>query len=165
VEANFDDFFGSFHNLLEVQNYVAQRQALKLLGKMLLDRSFKDIMFKYVANERFLQIHMNLLRHNSKAMQTAAFHIFKIFPAMPPRAPYRVQQILFRNKEKLLCLLDSFQSTAEENTGFASDLQLTLHNLTQLEAPGRSPSASRPEIVGLQMQQVQERDDVGQTSH
>jgi hypothetical protein len=150
VEANFDDFFGSFHKLLEVQNYVAQRQALKLLGKMLLDRSFKDIMFKYVANERFLQIHMNLLRHNSKAMQIAAFHIFKLFAAMP-RKPYRVQQILYRNKEKLLCLLDSFQSTAEENVGFASDLQLTLHNLTQLEAPGRSPSASRPDNAGLEM--------------
>jgi calcium binding protein 39 len=150
VEANFDNFFGSFHKLLEVPNYVAQRQALKLLGTMLLDRPFKDIMIQYVTNERFLQIHMNLLRHNSKAMQIAEFHIFKIFVAMP-RKPYRVQQILYRNKEKLLCLLDTFQSAAEQNTGFASDLQATLHNLTQLEAPGRSPSACRPDNVGLEM--------------
>jgi hypothetical protein len=163
VEANFDDFFGAFHTLLEVENYFVQRPALRLLGRMLFDRSFKDVMFQYVANERFLQIHMNLLRHNSKAMQIAAFHIFKIFPAMP-RKPYRVQQILHRNKEKLLRLLGSFQPTAGKNTVFASDLQLTLHNLTLLEAPGRSPSLSRPESAGLDMQQVKQRDDVGHTS-
>jgi len=147
VEANFDDFFTSFHDLLEVQNYVAQRQALKLLGKMLLDMSCKNIMFQYSANERFLQIHMNLLRHNSKAMQISAFHIFKIFAARPWK-PYRVQQILYRNKEKLLCLLVSFQSQVEEDDAFYSDLQLTLRNLTQLEAPVRSPTVSGQRAQG-----------------
>eukprot|EP00419_Tripos_fusus_P005351 CAMPEP_0172685744 /NCGR_PEP_ID=MMETSP1074-20121228/20454_1 /TAXON_ID=2916 /ORGANISM="Ceratium fusus, Strain PA161109" /LENGTH=350 /DNA_ID=CAMNT_0013504941 /DNA_START=49 /DNA_END=1101 /DNA_ORIENTATION=- len=143
VEANFDDFFGSFHTLLVLPRYVTQRQALKLLGMMLLDRSFKEVMFQYVKNERFLQIHMNLFRHNSKAMQIAAFHIFKVFAVMPQK-PRRVQQILFRNKDKLLCLLDSFQSLGEQDAGLANDLQMTVRSLTQLEAPTRSPSACTP---------------------
>jgi len=163
VEANFDDFFVSFHILLEVQNYVAQRQASKLLGKMLFDRSSKGIMLRYVTNERFLQIHMNLLIHNSKAMQICAFHIFKIFVAVTQK-PYRVQHILHRNKEKLLCLLGSFQPQGETNARFANELQVTLHNLTQLKAPGRSPSTSRPQSAGLGMQQANQQDDVDHTS-
>jgi calcium binding protein 39 len=140
VEMNFDVFFGSFHKLLEAPNYVAQRQALKLLGQMLLDRSFKEVMFRYIVNERFLQIHMNLLRHSSKAMQIAAIHIFKIFAVMPRKAD-RVRQILYRNKGKLLCLLDSFQSQGKKDAGFASDLQLIVCSLTELEAPTRNTFA------------------------
>jgi len=159
VKANFDEFFDSFHNLLEFQNYVVQRQILRLLHKMLMHKSFPDVMLRYVAKEQFLQIHMNLLLHNSKAMQLAAFHIFKFFAAIPGKS-YRVQQILYRNKKKLLGLLGSFQPKAKDDAALARDLQFTLHNVTQLVSPGRNPLASMPKSAGLDAQQAKQPDSV-----
>merc|ERR1719181_2568156 len=83
LEAHFREFFLPYNELLQAEDYVTKRQALRLLGEILLDRRFMKVMLSYVSDEQFLQIHMNLLRNCSKAIQADAFHVFKIFAANP----------------------------------------------------------------------------------
>jgi len=92
------------------------------------------VMIAYVDSEHFLQIHMNLLRNNSKAIQLEAFHIFKIF-VVNPRKPFRVHQILHRNRERLVKLLENFSSKKTDDDQFAKDLRTVLETLRKLPAP------------------------------
>ncbi|KAK8958392.1 Mitochondrial import inner membrane translocase subunit TIM22-2 [Platanthera guangdongensis] len=48
--------------LLSSANYITKRQAIKLLGEMLLDRSNSAVMLRYVSSKDNLMILMNLLR-------------------------------------------------------------------------------------------------------
>jgi len=108
IDCNFDTFFELYHPLLEHDNYVVQRQALKFLGQLLLDPDFQCIMLKYVQNARFLQIHMNLLREKSQTIPFDAFHIFKVFVANPDK-PAAIRNILCRNGKRLISLLASLR--------------------------------------------------------
>mmetsp|Transcript_102499 Transcript_102499/g.289868 ORF Transcript_102499/g.289868 Transcript_102499/m.289868 type:complete len:407 (+) Transcript_102499:74-1294(+) len=138
LQANFQEFFEHFNTLLQVQDYVTQRQALRLLGEVLLDRSFMQVMVAYVGNEQFLQIHMNLLRDESKAIQLEAFHVFKIFVANPSK-PQRVQHILHRNKERLVKLLEALGAKRESDKPLVQDLKTVIGIVQALEPPGRTP--------------------------
>jgi len=139
LDANFQEFFTLFNGLLQSNDYVTQRQALKLLSEILLDRAFVRAMLSYIGDEQFLQIHMNLLRANSKAIQFEAFHIFKIFVANPQRPP-RVQQILYKNKDKLVKLLDTLRPNRADDRQFAEDKSTVIGKLQALEPPERAPS-------------------------
>jgi calcium binding protein 39 len=132
LETHFREFFTLYNELLQVQDYVTKRQALRLLGEILLDRKFMRVMLAYVGDEQFLQIHMNLLRETgSKAIQADAFHIFKIFAANPNKPP-RVHQILLKNRDRLIKLLDSLGKEADES--FAQDRKAVVQALRALEA-------------------------------
>eukprot|EP00747_Dinoflagellata_sp_TGD_P162715 gnl/TRDRNA2_/TRDRNA2_180624_c0_seq1.p1 gnl/TRDRNA2_/TRDRNA2_180624_c0~~gnl/TRDRNA2_/TRDRNA2_180624_c0_seq1.p1 ORF type:complete len:368 (-),score=68.78 gnl/TRDRNA2_/TRDRNA2_180624_c0_seq1:234-1337(-) len=135
LERNFAEFFGLFNELLRAgrEDYVTQRQALKILGEILLDRQFMEVMLTYVSDENFLQIHMNLLRENSKAIQLDAFHVFKIYAANPKKPP-RVQQILFKNRDRLVRLLESIQPNREDES-FLQDRKAVVQALMALEQP------------------------------
>jgi len=140
LEEHFKEFFGPFNELLQMQaeDYVTKRQALRLLGEILLDRRFMRVMLAYISDEQFLQIHMNLLRDDSKAIQADAFHVFKIFAANPNK-PTRVHQILLKNRERLVKLLDSMGKEGDES--FAQDRKAVVQALLALEAlPARSKS-------------------------
>uniref|UniRef100_A0A7S2J6Y7 Calcium-binding protein 39 n=1 Tax=Alexandrium andersonii TaxID=327968 RepID=A0A7S2J6Y7_9DINO len=137
LEAHFAAFFGQFNALLQADDYVTQRQALRLLSEVLLDRSFMQVRVEYVGNDMFLQIHMNLLRDKSKAIQLEAFHVFKIFVANPNK-PYRVQQILFRNKVRLAKLLEAIGVKRESEKALTQDLK-TVVSVLQAMGPPVSP--------------------------
>jgi len=128
------EFFLDYNKLLQAEDYITQRQSLRLLGELLLNRTFMAVMIAYVDSEHFLQIHMNLLRNNSKAIQLEAFHIFKIF-VVNPRKPFRVHQILHRNRERLVKLLENFSSKKTDDDQFAKDLRTVLETLRKLPAP------------------------------
>merc|ERR1740117_1062848 len=98
-------------------------------------------MLSYVGDEQFLQIHMNLLRDNSKTIQLEAFHVFKIFVANPQKPP-RVQQILFKNKEKLILLLETFKPSRQDDRQFVEDRNTVIDKLQVLEMPPKAASAS-----------------------
>jgi calcium binding protein 39 len=133
LSKSFSDFFEAFHALLQDgKDYVTLRQALRLLAKVLLNRKFMEVMVRYVGNERFLQIHMNLLRDASRSIRIEAFHVFKIFVANP-RKPILVQKILRKNSERLISLLDTLGATKEdekENRSLRQDL-LTVRGVLQ----------------------------------
>lgn len=137
LEANFKHFFDLYHTLLAVDNYVTQRQALRLLGELLLNRSFANVMLEYVGNEQFLQIHMNLLRDSSKTIQIESFHVFKIF-VVNPRKPPRVRQILYRNRERLVRLLNTFFAKKVEDESFTKDLKIVVETLEKLTPAGKN---------------------------
>mmetsp|Transcript_26985 Transcript_26985/g.75282 ORF Transcript_26985/g.75282 Transcript_26985/m.75282 type:complete len:370 (-) Transcript_26985:178-1287(-) len=120
LEANFAVFFGTYTALLCGADYVTQRQALSLLGEILLDRTFVDVMCVYVGKERSLRVVMNLLRDKSLAVQTDAFHVFKIFVANPHK-PRRVQRILYQNKDRIVKLLEAFRASKQDDDACAND--------------------------------------------
>ncbi|KAF8823424.1 hypothetical protein HHX47_DHR10000152 [Lentinula edodes] len=94
------------------RNYVTKRQSLKLLGEILLDRANFNVMTRYISNEANLKMMMNLLRDKSKNIQFEAFHVFKVFVANPKK-PVQIENILRRNKDKLLVFLKNFHNDKE----------------------------------------------------
>jgi calcium binding protein 39 len=119
INESFDAFFTTYNQLLKTQNYMVQRQALRLLGDLLLDRCFMKVMTSYVGSDDFLKIHMTLLRNRSRALQLEALHVFKLFVGNP-RKPVKVQLILFKNQDRIARLLETIAlgsyctETAEE---------------------------------------------------
>jgi len=137
VQAHFDEFFTHFNGLLQIDDYVVQRQASNLLGEMLLSPDFAQIMFVYVSDHRYLQVHMNLLRNEARTLQLNAFHVFKLFVANPHKQP-QVERILCRNRERLVKLLETFQAVKREDDSFLADLWSVVDILESLPPMVRS---------------------------
>ncbi|KAL6624614.1 hypothetical protein ACP70R_031935 [Stipagrostis hirtigluma subsp. patula] len=111
---NYDWFFSEFNNrLLSSSNYIIRRQAIQLLGDILLDRSNTLVMVCYVSSKENLIILMNLLREQSHAIQVEAFHVFKLFAANQNKPP-EIAGILSANKSKLLKFLAGFALDKED---------------------------------------------------
>lgn len=147
VKAHGQLFFPAFHALLtQDDNYVIQRQALRMLARLLLDTHFQPIMTEYVRSEQNLQIHMNLLKNDSVTIQLEAFHVFKLFAANP-RKPPRVRSILARNHRGLVKLLRTFAEKQKDDENFGEDLGTVLRVLGELEAWSleRRPSSNSEE--------------------
>lgn len=131
LAVNFYEFFDLFHLMLKHESdYVLKRQALKLLGGLLLDKEFKFIMKQYVQNEHFLQIHMKLLRDSSQTIPLDAFHIFKLFVANPKK-PKSVHTIISRNTGRLVKVLETFKHRQNDDV-FGQDLDTILNMLDEL---------------------------------
>lgn len=146
LSAHFRDFFANYNRLLLTDEYVTQRQSLKLLVELLQDEAFLEVMLAYIEDEQFLQIHMNLLRADSRFIQFEAFQVFKLFVANKRRPP-RVQLILYRNKERLVRLLGALQppQRIEANGQPFADRDLVVHMLQTFSPPCRiSKGSSTP---------------------
>jgi len=131
LEQHFDAFFEPYNALLISGEYIAARQAQKLLIEILMDKHFRKVMVAYVSSEKHLQIHMNLLKDRSRVIQFEAYHIFKVFVANPAK-PARVQNILYRNKEKLVALLESLKLARPEDAKLHDELQNVVDKLSRL---------------------------------
>eukprot|EP00850_Spirogloea_muscicola_P001082 SM000004S14952 [mRNA] locus=s4:445687:448436:+ [translate_table: standard] len=106
-------FFNFYNQLLLSDNYVARRQSLKLLGGILLDRTYKQIMLQYISDTQNLRQMMMLLRDPRKNIQFEAFHVFKIFVANPNKTQ-PIVDALARNGDMLLKFLDTFHVDKED---------------------------------------------------
>ncbi|KAK7292461.1 hypothetical protein RIF29_08242 [Crotalaria pallida] len=132
LSKNYEWFFDEFNSkLLESSNYVTRRQAVKLLGDMLLDRSNSAVMTKYVSSRDSLRILMNLLRESSKSIQIEAFHVFKLFAANQSK-PADIIGILVTNRSKLLTLLGDLK-TDKEDEQFEADKAQVMKEIAALE--------------------------------
>lgn len=132
LSKNYDWFFAEYNSkLLESSNYITRRQAVKLLGDMLLDRSNAATMTKYVSSRDNLRILMNLLRESSKTIQIEAFHVFKLFAANQNK-PADIANILVANKSKLLRLLGDLK-TDKEDEQFDADKAQVMQEIASLE--------------------------------
>lgn len=107
LDQNYDWFFMEYNALLESHNYITRRNAVKLLGAMLLDRSNTVVMVRYVSSLDNMRIQMNLLRDSNKTIQLQAFHVFKLFPANKNK-PQDIVNVLVANRSKLLRFLGEF---------------------------------------------------------
>ncbi|KAK6133251.1 hypothetical protein DH2020_033012 [Rehmannia glutinosa] len=129
---NYDWFFAEYNSkLLESTNYITRRQAIKLLGDMLLDRSNSAVMTRYVSSRDNLRILMNLLRESSKSIQIEAFHVFKLFAANQNKPP-DIVSILHANQNKLLRLIADFK-TEKEDEQFEADKAQVMKEIAELE--------------------------------
>ncbi|CAH9130771.1 unnamed protein product [Cuscuta epithymum] len=137
LSKNYDWFFAEYNSkLLESANYITRRQAVKLLGDMLLDRSNSAVMTRYVSSRDNLRILMNLLRESSKSIQIEAFHVFKLFAANQNKPP-DIVGILVANKSKLLRLFSDFK-TDKEDEQFEADKAQVVKEIAALEPKERS---------------------------
>ncbi|KAL0924772.1 hypothetical protein M5K25_005629 [Dendrobium thyrsiflorum] len=131
LSKNYDWFFTEFNEkLMSSTNYVTVRQAIKLLGDILLDRSNSAVMIRYVSSKDNLIVPMNLLRHESKSIQKEAFHVFKLFVANQNK-PAEIGTILMTNKNKLLRLLGEFKLEKEDEQ-FDADKAQVMQDISAL---------------------------------
>lgn len=129
---NYDWFFPEFNSkLLESPNYITRRQAVKLLGDMLLDRSNSAVMMRYVSSKDNLRILMNLLRESSKNIQIEAFHVFKLFAANQNKPP-EIVSILIANRSKILRFFSDFKMDKEDEQ-FEADKAQVVKEIAALE--------------------------------
>ncbi|KAI3718621.1 hypothetical protein L6452_19500 [Arctium lappa] len=132
LSKNYDWFFAEYNSkLLESPNYITRRQAIKLLGDMLLDRSNSAVMTRYVSSRDNLRILMNLLRESSKSIQIEAFHVFKLFAANQKK-PADIIGILVANRSKLLRLFADFKPDKEDEQ-FEADKAQVVREIAGLE--------------------------------
>jgi len=79
LSVNFDQFFDRYNKVLvQSDSYVTKRQSIKLLGEILLDRAFYDVMVRYAASGDNLKLAMTHLRDDRKMIQYEGFHVFKV---------------------------------------------------------------------------------------
>ncbi|XP_059624784.1 putative MO25-like protein At5g47540 [Cornus florida] len=132
LSKNYDWFFAEYNSkLLESTNYITRRQAVKLLGDILLDRSNSAVMTRYVCSRDNLRILMNLLRESSKSIQVEAFHVFKLFAANQNKPP-DIVGILVANRSKLLRLFADFKLDKEDEQ-FEADKAQVVKEIAALE--------------------------------
>ncbi|XP_031391712.1 putative MO25-like protein At5g47540 [Punica granatum] len=136
LNKNYDWFFADYNSkLLESSNYITRRQAIKLLGDILLDRSNSAVMIRYVSSIGNLRILMNLLRESSKSIQMEAFHVFKLFVANQNK-PSDIVGVLVTNRSKLLRLFADFK-TDKEDEQFEADKAQVVKEIAALEPQER----------------------------
>jgi len=134
LEANFDQFFARYTQLLQSENYVTKRQSLKLLGELLLDRNNFHVMNRYIGGEDNLKLMMNLLKSREKQISFEAFHCFKVFVANPNK-PKCIHAILHQNQEKLVHFLSTFQTDRADGIQFNEEKQYLIKQIRDLKPP------------------------------
>lgn len=141
LDESFDRVFGLLNSLLTSQNYATRRQALQLLSELLLDPVNFAVMQRYVASRNNLKQIMLLLREPSEALRMDAFHVFKIFVANPNKST-EVEQLLVRNREKLLAFVSDF-GKAKSSRDFLQERSLLVFALERM-AEKTQEQATRP---------------------
>ncbi|XP_021840085.1 putative MO25-like protein At5g47540 isoform X1 [Spinacia oleracea] len=132
LSKNYDGFFREFNTkLLQSAVYITKRQAIKLLGDILLDRSNSATMVRYVSSKDNLMILMNLLREPSRPIQLEAFHIFKLCVANKNK-PHEITAILIANRSKLLRFFSNF-TLDKEDQQFEADKAQVVKEIAELE--------------------------------
>ncbi|KAM1108733.1 hypothetical protein ACFX13_005439 [Malus domestica] len=132
LSKNYDWFFAEYNSkLLESPNYITRRQAVKLLGDILLDRSNSAVMTRYVSSRDNLRILMNLLRESSKSIQIEAFHRSQLFAANQNK-PADIVSILVANRSKLLRLFADFKIDKEDEQ-FEADKAQVVREIAAME--------------------------------
>ncbi|KAK3114760.1 Hym1p [Teratosphaeriaceae sp. CCFEE 6253] len=144
LATNFAPFFAHYNaTLLQSDSYVTKRQSLKLLGELLLDRQFYEVMTRYVDSGDNLKLIMYQLKDDRRMVQYEAFHVFKIFAANPNKG-YEVQKFLVMNKQRLLKFLPKFLEERTEDEQFCDEkawLVKAIGNLPDSTAALRPPEA------------------------
>lgn len=132
-EDNYDKVFDNYQKLLSSENYVTRRQSLKLLGELLLDRHNFTTMSRYISSPDNLKLMMKMLIDRSRNIQFEAFHVFKVFVANPSKTK-PIQDILLRNREKLIDFLTKFHTDRTEDQQFNDEKQYLIKQIREMQA-------------------------------
>ncbi|XP_064394711.1 calcium-binding protein 39-like [Halichondria panicea] len=131
LEKNYDKVFDHYQHLLNSENYVTRRQSLKLLGELLLDRHNFTTMTRYISNPENLKLMMMMLRDRSRNIQFEAFHVFKVFVANPNKTK-AIQDILLKNKDKLVEFLSKFHEDRTEDQQFNDEKSYLVKQIREM---------------------------------
>ncbi|KAK1809634.1 Hym1p, partial [Friedmanniomyces endolithicus] len=146
ITTNFTLFFTQYNaTLIQSDSYVTKRQSLKLLGEILLDRQFYEVMTRYVDRGDNLKLIMYQLKDDRRMVQYEAFHVFKIFAANPNKS-YEVQKFLIMNKQRLLKFLPKFLEERTEDEQFCDEkawLVKAIGNLPDSTSALRAPEVGK----------------------
>ncbi|KAI9772192.1 MAG: hypothetical protein M1839_002510 [Geoglossum umbratile] len=142
---NFTLFFGRYNSLVLSNNYVTKRQSIKLLGEILLDRANYQVMTAYVDSADHLKICMNLLRDERKMVAYEGFHVFKVFVANPNKS-MAVQQILIKNRNKLLKFLPEFLADRTDDEQFSDEKAFLIRQIETMPSSPTHPNT--PQMTG-----------------
>lgn len=146
ISTNFDLFFDRYNNILiKSESYVTKRQSIKLLGEVLLDRQFYEVMTRYVDSGENLKLIMWQLKDDRRMVQYEAFHVFKIFAANPNKS-YEVQKFLIMNKQRLLKFLPRFLEERTEDEQFNDEKAWLVKAIGNL--PDSTAALKPPETTG-----------------
>lgn len=141
LSTNYDWFFQEYNSqLLESDNYITRRHAVKLLGDMLLDRSNSPVMIRYVSSLDNMRIFMDLFRDSNKSIKREAFHVFKLFVANQSKPP-EIVRVLVTNRSKLLRFLGDFNIDKDDQE-FEADKSQVIKEISCLQTGDRSCVAS-----------------------
>jgi len=158
INTNFDFFFDKYNNILvKSESYVTKRQSLKLLGEILLDRQFYEVMTRYVDSGNNLKLVMWQLKDERRMVQYEAFHVFKIFGANPNKST-EVQKFLIMNKQRLLKFLPKFLEDRTEDDQFNDEKAWLIKAIGNLpdSANALSPTSSAtPPTTGTAIRTAQ----------
>ncbi|EMC95877.1 hypothetical protein BAUCODRAFT_71629 [Baudoinia panamericana UAMH 10762] len=153
IGTNFNLFFDKYNNILiKSESYVTKRQSLKLLGEVLLDRQFYEVMTRYVDSGENLKLIMYQLKDDRRMVQYEAFHVFKIFAANPNKS-YEVSKFLVMNKQRLLKFLPKFLEERTEDEQFNDEKAWLVKAVGNL--PDTTAALRPPDGVQNPMQQQQ----------
>ncbi|KAI4856446.1 Mo25-like protein [Aureobasidium sp. EXF-8846] len=146
IDTNFDLFFNKYNNILiKSESYVTKRQSIKLLGEVLLDRQFYEIMTRFVESGDNLKLIMWQLKDDRKMVQYEAFHVFKIFAANPNKSP-DVKRLLTMNRQRLLDFLPNFLADRTEDDQFSDEKSYLIKQIKLLpQTPGQQPKTATQE--------------------
>ncbi|KAH0542787.1 hypothetical protein FGG08_002835 [Glutinoglossum americanum] len=147
LSKNFTLFFGRYNSLVLSNNYVTKRQSIKLLGEILLDRANYQVMTAYVDSADHLKICMNLLRDERKMVAYEGFHVFKVFVANPNKS-MAVQQILIKNRNKLLKFLPEFLGDRTDDEQFSDEKAFLIRQIETMPSSPIPPHAPQPATSG-----------------
>lgn len=140
LEQNYDKVFDHYQRLLVSENYVTRRQSLKLLGELLLDRHNFTTMTRYISNPENLKLMMTMLRDKSRNITFEAFHVFKVFVANPSKTK-PIQDILLKNKDKLVDFLSRFHTDRTEDQQFNDEKTYLIKQIKEM-TPAPADSAA-----------------------
>lgn len=144
LQVNYSLFFTKYNTLLTSPNYVTKRQAIKLLGEILLDRDNYRVMTRYVEDADNLKRTMLLLREPRRMVAYEGFHVFKIFAASPTKSP-AVLAILVKNRARLLDFLPSFLDDRTDDDQFTDEKAYLLRIIKAL--PESLPASGAEGLV------------------
>jgi len=137
LEDKFEWFMGRYVALLECEQYVTKRQALRMLRDVLLDRNNLRVMTRYINQPDNLKLMMNLLRDPRKTIHSDALHMFKLFVCNPHKEK-EVVKILAKNQAKLVQFLAKLQPEEGEDQ-LQEDLDLVTAAISTLDPDPTTP--------------------------
>jgi len=143
LKKNFEEVMKYFNGSVMSENFVTQGKFLKLLGDILLSKHNNKIRMQYIAEKENLRVVMTLLKSSHRLIGYESFHIFKVFVANPNKSE-EVHIILFKNRDKLIKLLEEFQIQREESDPeFKQEKGIVLEHLRTLEKPPKVSSQEK----------------------
>lgn len=138
LRENYDEFFTSFNQLLQSEQYLTKVHAFALLSELLMQPANNDTMIKYINDPENLKCAMVTLRSPQRALQLAAFNVLKVFVPNPFKAD-SITRILVQNKRNFLNWLNGFERDS-------TDEVLKMHRQEMINALQALPDSLSPTL-------------------